>query len=178
MRTSETHPLWIDAVDTGAGRGRIGITFAPGKHDGNAMTGGWSRDLATDIDAIKAWNAQAVVTLIEPHEFDLLAIPNLGAEIQRRNIEWLHLPIRDVSTPSAEFEAEWPVHSRRLRDMLDEGRNILVHCRGGLGRAGMISARLLVDSGVSPEEAISRVRAARPGAIETRRQEEWVGHAI
>ena len=45
------------------------------------------------------------------------------------------------------------------------------HCRGGLGRAGMISARLLVESGVEPEVAIAKVRAARPGAIETREQE-------
>ena len=49
-----------------------------------------------------------------------------------------------------------------------------VHCRGGLGRAGMISARLLVESGVEPNAAIERVRAARPGAIETPQQEEWV----
>jgi protein-tyrosine phosphatase len=49
-----------------------------------------------------------------------------------------------------------------------------MHCRGGLGRAGMISARLLVESGVEPTAAMERVRAARPGAIETPRQEEWV----
>jgi hypothetical protein len=38
----------------------------------------------------------------------------------------------------------------------------------------MISARLLVESGVEPETAIERVRAARPGAIETPQQVEWV----
>jgi len=130
--------------------------------------------VAKDLDAIKAWGAKAVVTLIEPHEFDLLAIPNLGTEVRSRDMEWLHLPIRDVSTPSAEFNANWPTYSRRLREMLDRGENVLVHCRGGLGRAGMVSARLLVDSGVSPDEALKRVRTVRPGAIETRKQEQWV----
>jgi ADP-ribosyl-[dinitrogen reductase] hydrolase len=38
----------------------------------------------------------------------------------------------------------------------------------------MVSARLLVESGAAPEDAIARVRAARPGAIETRDQENWV----
>jgi hypothetical protein len=38
----------------------------------------------------------------------------------------------------------------------------------------MISARLLVESGVEPNAAMERVRAARPGAIETPQQEEWV----
>ena len=84
-------------------------------------------------------------------------------------MDWLHLPIRDVGTPSAAFEADC-----RLRDLLDNGQNILVHCRGGLRRAGMIAARLLVESGVEPDEAMTRVRAARPGAIETPRQEAWV----
>jgi ADP-ribosyl-[dinitrogen reductase] hydrolase len=73
----------------------------------------------------------------------------------------------------AAFEADWPMHSRRFRDLLDNGQNILAHCRGGLGRAGMISARLLVESGVEPDEAMTRVRAAPPGAIETPRQEAW-----
>jgi protein-tyrosine phosphatase len=173
-RTSETHPLRIDVVDAGAGRGQIGITFAPGKNDRSAFGGPWVRDLAQDLQAVEKWKAKAVVTLIEAHEMLRLGIPNLGAEIQGRGMVWLHLPIRDVSTPSAEFEAEWPAHSEKLRGLLDAGQNVLVHCKGGLGRAGTISARLLVESGVDPKEAITRVRAARPGAIETREQEVWV----
>ena len=51
---------------------------------------------------------------------------------------------------------------------------MLVHCRGGLGRAGTIAARLLIELGIEPATAIERVRAVRPGAIETRAQEEYV----
>lgn len=51
---------------------------------------------------------------------------------------------------------------------------MLVHCRGGLGRAGTIGARLLIELGMEPETAIRRVRAMRPGAIETREQEKYV----
>ena len=91
-----------------------------------------------------------------------------AAEIQRRGMVWLHLPIPDVSTPSAEFEPGWPAHSEKLRGLLDAGQNVIAHCKGDIGRAGMISARLLVDFGVEAEAAIAKVRAARPGAIETR----------
>ena len=38
----------------------------------------------------------------------------------------------------------------------------------------MISGRLLVELGESPYEAIAKVRATRPGAIETAAQENWV----
>ena len=88
-------------------------------------------------------------------------------------MEWLHLPIPDVSTPGPEFEAEWLEISGHLRSRLDAGANILIHCRGGLGRSGMIAARLLAESGVDAEEAIARVRAVRPRAIETWEQEQW-----
>jgi hypothetical protein len=37
----------------------------------------------------------------------------------------------------------------------------------------MIAARLLAESSVDAEEAIARVRAVRPGAIETWEQEQW-----
>ncbi len=38
----------------------------------------------------------------------------------------------------------------------------------------MIAARLLAERGASPAEAIARVRADRPGAVETAGQEAWV----
>jgi ADP-ribosyl-[dinitrogen reductase] hydrolase len=173
MRTSDTDPIRIAEVDLGLGRGRIGVTFAPGKNDGRSG-GPWARDLDTDLDAIAAWGTKAVVTLLEPDELRWLAITRLGAEVQRRGMEWVHMPIPDVSTPGPEFEAKWPEVSRRLRVRLDAGENILVHCRGGIGRAGTIAARLLAETGVDPDEAMERVRAVRPGAIETLKQEEWV----
>jgi ADP-ribosyl-[dinitrogen reductase] hydrolase len=45
---------------------------------------------------------------------------------------------------------------------------------GGLGRAGTIASRLLVELGWSPEEAIREVRRVRPGALETDEQEDFV----
>ncbi len=173
LRTSDTHPLQIAGVDAGADRGKIGVTFAPGKNDRFATGGPWARDLDKDLDAIVAWDARMIVTLLESHELAHLAITRLGMEVQRRGIEWLHLPIPDVSTPDPEFEAEWPAVSDHLRSRLDAGENILIHCRGGLGRSGMIAARLLAETGVDAEEAIARVRAVRPGAIETWEQEQW-----
>jgi hypothetical protein len=61
-----------------------------------------------------------------------------------------------------------------LRSILRSGSDVLVHCRGGLGRAGTIAARLLVELGMKPATAIASVRAVRPGAIETSDQEKFV----
>jgi Cyclin-dependent kinase inhibitor 3 (CDKN3) len=171
VRTSLTHSLRIAELKVGPGMGLLGITFAPGKHQKNAASGSWLRDLATDLDAIAAWNARAVVTLLEKHEIIELNIPNLGDEVVRRKMEWFHLPIRDYGVPGLDFEISWPAQSESLRAIVESGENILVHCKGGLGRAGMIGARLLVELGVEPGIAIRKVRSARPGAIETPEQE-------
>jgi protein-tyrosine phosphatase len=74
----------------------------------------------------------------------------------------------------------WP-HGRRsgtLRDALERGDKVLVHCAAGLGRTGMLVARLLVDAGQAPGEAIARVRRARPGTIETAAQADFVATDI
>ncbi|MDC7784692.1 ADP-ribosylglycohydrolase family protein [Rhodoplanes sp. TEM] len=174
MRTSVTHPLLIGAVQPGAGLGRIGITFCPGKKDAESVTGEWFRDLAVDLDAIRDWGAAALVTLIEPREMEDLDVSRLGPETEDRHMSWFHLPIADVSVPDVRFEREWLRVGEALRGLLRRGFDIVVHGRGGLGRAGTIAARLMIELGVAPDEAIRAVRGARPGAIATVEQERFV----
>lgn len=167
VRTSHTHPLQIAELRTGDGWGRIGITFCPGKHDHAAATGAWARDLGLDLDAIVAWGATLVLTLVEPAELQALHVPQLGQEVQRRGLRWAHLPIADVGVPGEPFERAWRTEGAEIRRRLRAGADVLVHCKGGLGRAGMIAARLLVELGWPAEQAIRAVRQVRRGAIET-----------
>src|SRR5262245_43100798 len=167
MRTSSSHPLDIATVASGPEFGRIGITFCPGKYDPFGGSGAWDRDLAADLDVICDWGAAAVVTLLEPKELKVLRVEDLGEQVLRRDMLWFHLPIVDVSIPDVQFERSWDIFGKELRDTLRDGHDILIHCRGGLGRAGTISARLLVELGWQPAEAIAKVREVRPGAIET-----------
>ncbi|GGE21438.1 hypothetical protein GCM10011529_30080 [Polymorphobacter glacialis] len=138
------------------------------------MTGGWDRDLGIDLDAVADWGAAAVVSLIEDHELKALHVAELGKMTRQRHMTWFHMPIRDVSVPDAQFELAWRDAAEGLRARLRDGFNVLVHCKGGLGRAGTVGARLLIELGMSPASAISAVRAARPGAIETNAQETYV----
>ena len=174
-RTSESHPLRIAAVTPGDGHGRIGITLCPGKTDPAGMTGAWTRDLDTDLDAIQRWGATAVVSLITDEELDLLSVRGLPGAVRDRHMEWWHAPIPDGWPPGPDFEDAWEVAGPAIRDRLRLGFDVLVHCRGGLGRAGTIAARLLVELGASPDDAIRRVRDARSRyAIETASQEAHI----
>ncbi len=172
IRTSVTDPLQI--AELPADNGIIGLTFCPGKCQPNALSGSWQRDLATDIAAIIRWGATSVVTLMEDFELVRYQVPALGAAIEAAGLEWHHLPIPDGGTPDKSFECHWFYVGLRLRHQLLQGGKVLLHCRGGLGRTGMIAARLLVELSHNAGEAILAVRAVRPGAIETLAQERYV----
>ena len=175
-KTSESDPLRIAVVSLDGVRGRIGLTFCPGKKQQNSMTGPWDRDLEVDLKTIQSFGAAALVTLMEDHELREVGVPSdqLEAGAAAHGIEWHHLPICDVSIPDEHFEILWVYSGSRLWKLLCQGRNIVIHCRGGLGRTGMVGARLLVELGLEPDAAIRRVRAARPGSIETPAQEQHV----
>lgn len=171
-RTSMSDPLQIAILPVG--EGAIGVTLCPGKKGDSGYGAGWDRDLPADLTAIRAWGASTVVTLIEEHEFPLLQVEALPQAVPAAGLEWVWWPIRDVSVPDERFANGWAEQGTLLCERIRQGERVLVHCRGGLGRAGMVAARLLVALGIEPAEAIKRVRAVRPGAIETPQQEEWV----
>jgi ADP-ribosyl-[dinitrogen reductase] hydrolase len=171
---SQAHPLLIGSVPVGSGRGRIGITFCPGKKQKRAASGSWHCHLPSDLDAIQQWGAAVVVTLLEDHELEALGVPEIGAEVRRRHMQWVHLPIADGETPCPRFDREWESRGEDLRAVLRAGFDVLVHCKGGFGRAGTIAAKLLVELDHDPDSAIAAVRAARPEAIETAAQAAYV----
>lgn len=176
VRTSRTDPLRIATLPVGNLGGAVGVTFAPGKHQVAAMTGVWQRDLLLDLQAIRHWGASDLITLLEPHEFEELNILDLPQLAVASNLRWHGLPITDGSPPDARFLEPWVSLGPTLVDGLKSGRKVVVHCKGGLGRAGTVACMLLLDSGAASdaENAMAKVREVRRGAIETLAQEAFL----
>jgi len=170
-RNSQSSPLQIAEVLLEPGEGILGLTQCPGKKDAGRD---WDRDLKEDLRVIRGWGATTVVTLIEDHEFRMLGIETFEQDVRAFAMDWVHLPILDVSIPDHRFEKAWVLDGPRLHKRLDKGERILIHCRGGLGRTGLVAGRILVERGCDPRIAIQRVRAVRPHAIETSAQERYV----
>lgn len=151
------------------------MTLCPGKQVGCSNTGDpWERDLSLDMSVITGWRATTLVTLMEEHELAALGVPELGEAAEQAGLEWHLLPIRDVDVPDQRFERLWVYSGHVLRRKLKAGERIVLHCRGGLGRTGTIAARLAIESGGAPEDALRHVREARPDTVETRKQEAYV----
>jgi ADP-ribosyl-[dinitrogen reductase] hydrolase len=150
--------------------GRLGLTRAPGRWwpgrdlDSDARLQGDVRTIAED------YGAKVLVTLVERHE--LAELGDLGGVARRAGLEWIHFPIADMWVPRDVGAARRLV--RRMVRALERGRDVVVHCWGGLGRAGTIAAACLVEHGVEPARAIELVRVARPRAVQTDAQERFV----
>jgi len=125
---------------------------------------------AGDVAAMLDWRADLVLSLVEAPEFLALS-PDLGAALAAVGISQRLFPIADFGVPAG----DWQLLSAELHAALAQGARIVVHCRGGCGRTGMIALRLMVELGEVPEAALARLRGVRPCAVETEAQGIWAG---
>jgi ADP-ribosyl-[dinitrogen reductase] hydrolase len=150
------------------------MTLCPGRKGSSIEGGSWDRDLGLDLEVVRAWRPSLVLALLEDHEYASLGIAHFKEAVFRAGLPWDFAPIPDGGVPGLEFDLAWGEIAPRSRQILDNGGRILIHCRAGLGRTGLVAACLLVDFGATSEEAIDAVRTARPSAIETSEQERYI----
>ena len=168
-------PIRVDWIPTGLWPGRLGLTFAPGKKGRSVMQVGVThdRDVYGDMQTLAASGTNVLAPLIEDFEFDMLGMDGYHAAAELNNLEVKAFAIPDQHAPGrrADFAA---FVDELMTDLLD-GRGVVVHCRGGRGRAGLAAACLLVQGGMGADEAVTLVRKTRsPHAIETPDQLQFV----
>ena len=174
-RTSLTDPIWVTKIDHIDHPGKIGVSICPGKKSPSVFGGMWDRDLELDLTVIKRdFDPTAILTLMTDDELSANKVPSLGQAVLDHGIEWLHIPIQDMTAPDESFDSAWPEIAPTILSMIEQGDNVLIHCRGGLGRSGTLAALLLIEFGVPNRQAIAQVRTERPGAIDIAEQEEYV----
>ena len=123
--------------------------------------------MCADLETVKAWQADVVITALTEAEMVSLGIPDLGKEVAAHSMQWVHLPLADGTSPTTEWWALWRQASPMLHRMLEDGKSLVFHCKGGLERGPMMSMLLMLERGVSLEEAGRRIRNSRPNALPT-----------
>ncbi len=172
--TSSSAPIRVDFLPEIAAHfpGRLGMTIAPGKCN-LGMQAVWQRQLAPDLERLRQhYQTDLLVTLVQAHELKELEIPDLFEQVQAHGMQSCWFPIQDFSTPDSMAGLQALVE--QILAALAAGQTVVVHCKGGLGRSGLVAAACLVALGYSPEAAFVAVRQARPGSVETLAQEAYV----
>ncbi|HVM84524.1 MAG TPA: phosphatase [Candidatus Binatia bacterium] len=157
-------------------RGHIGLCCCPGHRLTPRFVRPSLEALEEDLDVIAAFGATRLVTLMEADELRYIGVDprRLEQAASAHGLAWLHLPIRNLSIPSATWEDGWRTAGALLRQELEGGGRFAMHCYAGLGRTGTVAARLLIENGQDPRSAVAAVRRVRPGSIETWEQEDYV----
>jgi len=157
MRGTELH--WVD----GPWPGKLALAARP-------RGGEWLED------EITGWQREGVSTvfsLLEKAEEAELDLAREAAIVKLLGMKFLSFSIVDRQVPPS--ESRLAAALEELDADLQSGRNVVLHCRQGIGRTGLVAACLLVTKGSDPQTAIQRLSAARGVQIpETHEQRSWI----
>ena len=154
-----TELRWVE----GPWKGKLAIAARP-------RGGDWLED---EIEAWPRLGIKAIVSLLTKEEERDLDLLEESAVVKSHGLSFLSLPVPDREVPASESEVTAIL--ARLHGVLASGRNAVIHCRQGIGRAGLLASCMLVFEGKLPLEAIQAVSQARGVEIpETPDQRAWV----
>jgi len=132
--------------------------------------GDWLKD---DVSRWKRAQVDSVLSLLTPDEEQDMALRDEAGAVRAQGMSFTSFPILDRQIPKSESKLAEVLESV-TRDLSD-GKNVLIHCRQGIGRSGLVAACLLVKKGMSPGAAIDLISEARGLPIpETAEQRDWI----
>jgi protein-tyrosine phosphatase len=144
-RIMKPEVFWIP----GPWRGRLAIVARP-------RGGDWLQD---EVSRWRQESIDVIVSLLEDEEAAQFNLLDEGRAAKDNGIRFISFPIPDRAAPSSTPDAVSLI--AKMADALEQGKNVAVHCRQGVGRSGLIAAGVLMGSGVAAEQAFQAVSAAR-----------------
>jgi len=134
--------------------------------------GDWLEDEAI---AWKRAGIDVIVSLLDNSEATELDLTKEHDVAESNGIRFISFPIPDRGVPVSQKDALSLLAT--MTTLLQEGRNVAIHCRQSVGRSGLIAAGLLVISGMDVDKAVEAVSAARGQKVpETEGQLQWIKH--
>lgn len=114
-----------------------------------------------------------VVSLLTEEEETELGLSQEAQIMESHGIQFHSFPIPDRDVPSS--GSALAAMLERVDLELTGGGNVLVHCRQGIGRTGLVTACLLVTKGMDPATAVRRISEVRNLPVpETEAQRRWI----
>ena len=154
-----TQPFWIQ----GNWSGRLAVSPRP-------RGGDW---LEGEINHWREHRVDVVVSLPVPDEVHEFNLEQEQKYCEQTGISFHSLHIVDRGVPSSIEDARRLV--RKVALALGAGKSVVVHCRQGIGRSGLIAIAALMQAAQKLDDAIALVSRARGREVpETAEQFAWL----
>lgn len=124
-----------------------------------------STSVAASLQDLYAVGASAVITLMTAEEMARHKVAQIEAECAALGMEWFHFPVEDEAAPGDDFARAWQRQRARVHQHLQNNNAVVIHCKGGSGRTGVVAAQILMERGVGQAQAVAQVKALRPNAF-------------
>jgi len=156
-----TKLYWVD----GPWPGKLALAARP-------RGGDWLED---EMTSWKRAGVHAVFSLLTPEEEQDLDLANEARAVRACGMGFLSFPIPDRQVPDSEGQLAKALE--KLNEELASGKNVVLHCRQGIGRTGLVAACLFLTKGLDTHTAVERLSAARGTFVpETAEQRRWIDH--
>lgn len=137
-----------------------------------AMAQPRARQLEADVSQLTELGVSKVVCLLESDESNQLGLQKEQAICKAQGLKFERFEIADFGVPTF---TELSVLAPRLFSEISAGASVLVHCRGGVGRTGLLCSCILIASGISAKRAVAHASEMRGCRVpETSQQYEMV----
>lgn len=156
-----TELYWVD----GPWPGKLALAARP-------RGGEWLQD---ELENWRRAGVHTVFSLLTPEEERDLDLLHEERVTKEHDMAFTSFPIPDRQVPDSETKLAKVLE--RVDKELASGKNVVLHCRQGIGRSGLVAACLLVTKGLDAGAAIKRLSTARGTPVpETAEQRRWIGH--
>ncbi len=114
--------------------------------------------LAADVAALVAAEVTDVVCLLADDEMGRLGLVAEPDVVVAHGLRWHRLPTPDFGLPD---EDEAVAVAEAVRERLDRGASVVVHCRAGIGRSSTFAAIVLMYDELEAWKVLSGARGRR-----------------
>ena len=114
--------------------------------------------LAADVAALVAAGITDVVCLLADDELHRLGLAAEPEVVAAHGLVWHRLPTPDFGLPDSD---ETATVVSAVRERLEDGASVVVHCRGGIGRSSTFAAIVLMHEGVEERQVWKVLSEAR-----------------
>lgn len=131
-------------------------------------------NLRATVRKIRSEGAPTLVVLIEADELPEECLRLLKQAAEEDGLEIVHMPIPDYHSPDDAFMERWTALAESRTDFPKDGGALVFCCQYGAGRSGTMAALLLMQQGLSKDQAITVIRDQFPDSIESDVQLEFL----